>query len=461
MREILYVQAGPLANHVGTHFWNAQESYFTYDDESEPQVFHDRSFREGLTATGEQTYCPRVLLIDRKSQFGSLPSGLYGTENDLDATQWSVRLNGIVEFRQDSVSKSAYHTRLDQRGPAEDEDDAEPAEPTTIRFWSDYSRVYFHPRSPHRLPDPAEWEDAQGDWLSSKRAFAQHHTGIQLLSDSVTFGGFTDAFLTAFRDDFPKLPSLAFPILSPASFGSVDVDQQDEAMKALNDALVLKGLEDLSTMNAPLQAPTTWRFGAWSDDLNANVGTIHLGAVTATLPLRLKSLANQDLFSLSTTLNRSGDFKTLCLSGMYPLSTPFDLSMDTERRIYDLSSPADSDKSLVVPRLTSPFAVCTPSLTQLPPHSPSSRALPAPTLRHRALSTLTASSAPSRLFAAHARVAQACVDRRAAVVVHMGLEFDDVRELKDDLWALCDRYAGDDAHGTGPEAEDEFGEDEE
>ncbi len=49
MREILYVQAGNLANYVGTHFWNTQESYFAYSDDDEPLVNHDISFREGLT----------------------------------------------------------------------------------------------------------------------------------------------------------------------------------------------------------------------------------------------------------------------------------------------------------------------------------------------------------------------------------------------------------------------------
>lgn len=37
------------------------------------------------------------------------------------------------------------------------------------------------------------------------------------MSDCVTFGGFTDAFLTMLRDEFPKLPSLAFSFLSDAS----------------------------------------------------------------------------------------------------------------------------------------------------------------------------------------------------------------------------------------------------
>lgn len=51
MREVLYVQAGSLSNFVGTHFWNAQESYFSYDnDDEEPIINHDISFREGVSA---------------------------------------------------------------------------------------------------------------------------------------------------------------------------------------------------------------------------------------------------------------------------------------------------------------------------------------------------------------------------------------------------------------------------
>lgn len=49
MKEIVYIQAGRFSNHIGTHFWNAQQSYFTYgEDAEEPVVDHDVSFREGL-----------------------------------------------------------------------------------------------------------------------------------------------------------------------------------------------------------------------------------------------------------------------------------------------------------------------------------------------------------------------------------------------------------------------------
>jgi hypothetical protein len=52
MREILYIQAGQLSNYIGTHFWNTQQCYFTYEDDqsesAEPLTEHDRSFREGV-----------------------------------------------------------------------------------------------------------------------------------------------------------------------------------------------------------------------------------------------------------------------------------------------------------------------------------------------------------------------------------------------------------------------------
>ncbi len=44
----------------------------------------------------------------------------------------------------------------------------------------------------------------------------------------------------------------------------------------------------------------------------------------------------------------------------------------------------------------------------------------------------------------------------------MGLEYDEVKELKDDMWALCDLYVEDsDGGGERGEEEEEAGEDEE
>jgi hypothetical protein len=49
MREIIYLQAGSLSNYTGTHFWNTQESYLTYDEEEISVVDQQVSFEEHLT----------------------------------------------------------------------------------------------------------------------------------------------------------------------------------------------------------------------------------------------------------------------------------------------------------------------------------------------------------------------------------------------------------------------------
>ena len=55
MKEIIYIQAGNLSNHIVTHFWNTQESYFSYGEDAEdPLVNHDISFREGLSTQASQ-----------------------------------------------------------------------------------------------------------------------------------------------------------------------------------------------------------------------------------------------------------------------------------------------------------------------------------------------------------------------------------------------------------------------
>jgi hypothetical protein len=85
MKEILYIQAGEQANYIGTHFWNTQESYFTYEDGEDSETDHGISFREGLnqkvrffsldtssvrnyifSPQREPTFCPRLLAFDHK-----------------------------------------------------------------------------------------------------------------------------------------------------------------------------------------------------------------------------------------------------------------------------------------------------------------------------------------------------------------------------------------------------------
>jgi hypothetical protein len=68
MHEVIHLSFSPVANHVHSHFYNAQESYFVYDD-SEVQASHVDPhvlFRSG------KGFTPRALIWDFRGGFGGL-----------------------------------------------------------------------------------------------------------------------------------------------------------------------------------------------------------------------------------------------------------------------------------------------------------------------------------------------------------------------------------------------------
>jgi hypothetical protein len=78
------------------------------------------------------------------------------------------RNGNIVKYKQDPITKSEYHEQI-KHG---DEDvsyyrDDEP----DVRYWSDFNRLYYTPRSVQRLPDTADWEDAEGNWQKGQELF--------------------------------------------------------------------------------------------------------------------------------------------------------------------------------------------------------------------------------------------------------------------------------------------------
>ncbi|OBZ75032.1 Protein dml-1 [Grifola frondosa] len=527
MKEILYIQAGSLSNFVGTHFWNTQESYFTYEDGEEPIAHHDRSFREGITLKGESTYCPRLLLFDRKANFGALPEDLYGNQEGEEEQTLSSWGGDVVEYRQDRVPKSEYQSRLDRdEGGSDEQDDvqdkAEPfgTKPSDIHYWSDYSRVSFHPRTVQMLPDLADWESAGGDWNLSKQSFLQynldkalmedsfrlfveecdHLQGIQMMSDNTTFGGFTDSFLTIFRDEFPKVPSLTFSFLSSYIPGSIDVDDMQGLRAVINDALCLHSLHSLSTTNVSVQSPLSWSSGEWLDELDLNRNSLyHTSALlsthieSCTLPLRLKN-GEDDIASFARMLNWPGNMPFSHLSGMYPLSSTLRLE-DFDRRVYDFSAiPSTVETEALDPlpifsRINVSRGLSrsdikvyddwTATLNPLPhtvhaplyplpssfppffkpssPHYQASSERPLPS--NRVFSELSTTSLTTQLFSRYARVVQDCMSLQTDVATRMGMEMDDLKELKDELWAVGDAYSG--AEGEKIGRDEALGEDEE
>lgn len=100
----------------------------------------------------------------------------------LNLTISNNRSGDVSEFRQPPIEPSSYQARLvtgDDASPAPQSDDQDPSteqveEPLNRadpRYWSDYNRVDYHPRTIQALPDVADWENVDGNWSLGKQTF--------------------------------------------------------------------------------------------------------------------------------------------------------------------------------------------------------------------------------------------------------------------------------------------------
>ncbi|KAJ7644693.1 Misato segment II tubulin-like domain-containing protein [Roridomyces roridus] len=511
MKEILYIQAGTQANYTGTHFWNTQESYFTYGDEPDSEVCHDVSFREGLNPKGEATFCPRLLAFDHKANFGALSPALYGDDSVTEKT--GLWPDDPVQYKQEPARQSRYQIEMDKLDI--DTTDAAAIDVQDVRYWSDFNRLFYHPRTIQRLPDVPDWEDVEGNWSASRDAFTRFDEdtglmegpvrlfleecetiqGIQLVQDTATFGSFINSVLTALRDDFDKVPVLAWPLLSDAA-PSGTLDTKRGTRKTINDALVLRGLSELASINIPVQHPTTWPDEVLHNSrLDANrTHAYHTSAIlsahieTATLPLR--SNGAKDVISSFVRSPITSPFAEL--DGIFPSMGTLDL----ERQIYSLSASKNNSlprsvfgrrdvtrgfslaeiKSYDEWRTDNNFMASTihagayPLPTSFPtffrPETGGDPDVSNPTLSlyrppsTKVLSSITTSSGSARMLGEYARFVQDC-KRRKMPVGTTGLDGDEMGELENDLWTLCDNAGGEEGYGGETETAEEYGEDEE
>ena len=173
-KEIIYLSFGSFSNHISTHFWNQQQSYFTYDssdlpsgstsrdrdtaqnNDDEPLIDHDVSFQAGQTLSGQDTYNPRTIIFETEQEFGALSklNALYesfpsdsGDRNvALDSLQsWGVEAEVIAAER---VGTSKYQRRLELEDqgldPGSSDDDKDETEEKVVDiFKNSLSRGKF------------------------------------------------------------------------------------------------------------------------------------------------------------------------------------------------------------------------------------------------------------------------------------------------------------------------------
>ncbi|OJJ45581.1 hypothetical protein ASPZODRAFT_133421 [Penicilliopsis zonata CBS 506.65] len=336
MHEIITLQLGQRANYLATHFWNLQESYFTYNESEEPLVDHDVHFRPGLGADGSETFTPRTLIYDLKGSFGTLRkyNALYELSEELNGIQGLWDGKEIIQ-QQAAIPQSAYQNSLDQGLPA-------PTLTTeTVRYWSDFNRVFYHPRSIVQLNDyelnsttmPFEdWAvgeelfkdlDKEHDLLDRDlRPFAEECDQIRALqlytSSDDAWGGFSARYVDRLRDEFGKKSIWVWAIESGAK-----VQRSKQLKQEMNRARSVHSISPQSSLYVPIIDPPTRLPNYVNIDPHSEWHTSALicsAIESITLPSRLRqyydiesSLAGDDdmrrIFELQSSIIQDGSGK--------------------------------------------------------------------------------------------------------------------------------------------------------
>ncbi|GAB7354026.1 hypothetical protein MBLNU459_g4613t1 [Dothideomycetes sp. NU459] len=349
-QERRYVNANDayLRLSIGKAAWPigvTMESYFTYGTEDESPVDHNVHFRAGIGADGSETFTPRAVLYDLKGAFGTLKreNALYDMQDDPSNIAQQMWMGNTNVIRHDPIPQSTYQEHLDKG--------LEPPELTTetVRFWSDYNRVYYHPRSIVQLNEyelnsalmPFErWSsgedlfsdlDKEHDLLDRDlRPFLEECDQVQGLqiftSTDDAWGGFAARYLDRIRDELGKTSAWVW--------GLEDAGRKSRQRQVLQTGNIAQSLYQISSQ-ASMYIPLTTAPSKLPPYLSINSASRwHTSALQA---LSIETI------TLSTRLRANMDGR----ASLDECETV--LSNDSKRKIatvgFSVANPAELDRS--------------------------------------------------------------------------------------------------------------------
>ena len=303
-----------------------QESYFTYAGQEESPVDHDISFRAGIGPDGDETYTPRTLIYDLKGAFGTLrrENALYELQQQEDPAQqgpWSGRTNAL---QLPPIAPSAYQRALDQG--------VQPSRLSTdtVRFWSDYNHLFYHPRSIQQLN---EYELNSSlmpfdRWQTGEELFANLEREHDLLDRDLrpfleacdqlqaiqvftgiedAWGGFAARYLERISDELGKGSRWVFGLT-----GNKQSGRQRQRFQMANMTQSLYSMDGSASIQIPISYVLTALPPYVDIDFSSpwHVSALQTALVESiTLPTRLRSSqeARTTFGQLETALNNDGN----------------------------------------------------------------------------------------------------------------------------------------------------------
>ncbi|XP_073827940.1 misato mitochondrial distribution and morphology regulator [Musca autumnalis] len=307
VREILTLQFGNYANYVGTHWWNIQESGFSYDSSAGPsEICHDVLYREGVNHNRQTTYTPRLLLVDLDGSLKHLPreGELYG--NSLkreiheklfpqDGEEAAEEHESVKKLKEDipwqptnveivaekETKKHEFQEDLDNAATSAIENKKYNLADNTDS-WADFLYGRYHPRTVHIIKQYRHdlekqtfdtfgngvqlWktEQFEDDFCDRIRQYVEECDfiqGFQTLFDAFNgFGGMATQCMEHLNDEYGKA-NLAVPLYTPKN---VFYETADEAMsdsvRVVNSALAFSQLIEQANLFVPLSTQDrVWR----------------------------------------------------------------------------------------------------------------------------------------------------------------------------------------------------------
>ncbi|KAF1927184.1 mtDNA inheritance protein dml1 [Didymella exigua CBS 183.55] len=329
MHEIVTLQFGSQSNYLGTHFWNTQESYFTYPPEPESAVNHDVHFRAGIAPDGSDTFTPRALIYDLKGAFGSMRkiSALYEAEDDrsiLDQT--GVWPSKPVVQKAAPIPQSTYQQHLDAG--------LEPPQlsTSTVKYWSDYSRVYYHPKSIVQLSEfdvndrlmPFESWDVGMDLFEKLerevdlvdrdlRPFIEECDGLQGLQIMTgvddAWGGWASGWIERLRDEYGKLSIWTWGLGDQG--GNTAIPRDRRLQQIVTSSRSLQPLAEQSSVyiplsNRPAKVPRYLSFDSTSAWHVSALQAVGVESMTLSSRLKTSNGRHGTLQDIEDTINSTG-----------------------------------------------------------------------------------------------------------------------------------------------------------
>ncbi|KAJ6656927.1 hypothetical protein lerEdw1_002928 [Lerista edwardsae] len=357
-REVVTLQLGHYAGSVGAHWWRLQEALFCFDpdaEKSEERIRHDVLFRVGRTLHGQETYTPRLIVMDLKGSLSSLKreGGLYQDVKTNTPVTWK----GDVTTHQeepgpDNLFLEGLDRPEDHRPP--NNDSAPPTPPagrppsckgpagasaaprveSATLVWSDFLRTHLHPRSVltiheyHHDGESSRLEAfGQGEKLLEEATYLEeledrlhfyveecdYLQGFQVLCDLHNgFSGVGAKVTELLQDEYAGKAVLTWglmPVLSAAN-------PQKNFYRLVNTVLGLVHLSSHSSLACPLslngslglrlEPPVAFPYLQYTPSLDYHTSAILATALDAvTTPYRLQTSAFS-MTQLAESLNFSG-----------------------------------------------------------------------------------------------------------------------------------------------------------